>query len=213
MKGEERAHPKTPPEMRSRKINSIMPSPSEAHSAGKQTSTRRAQSIEIRRLTEKDATEFSRLRLEALEREPRAFGESPEHHRAMTHDEIAKRLGSGSDDRNFVLGAVAEGCLVGMAGFYQEQGPKSQHKGHIWGVYVNQDWRGKGIARRLLADLIQLARSTPEIEQLMLGVAAGQNPAKRVYQSLGFELYGHEPRAIKLAEGYVDEDLMVLRLR
>jgi len=47
----------------------------------------------------------------------------------------------------------------------------------------------------------------------MLAVAVGQNPAKKVYESLGFEVYGREPHAIKLDKTYVDEDLMVLRLR
>lgn len=156
--------------------------------------------------------EFSRLRLEALEREPRAFGESPEQHRAMPPEAIAQRLGSGSDDGNFVLGAFAEERLVGMVGFYQGQGLKARHKGHIWGVYVSQDWRGKGLARQLLDSIISLARSKPEIEQLMLAVAVGQDAAKKLYQSLGFEVYGREPHAIKLGKTYVDEDLMVLRL-
>jgi len=190
-----------------------MPSPKQARSAGRQGATRAAAKIEIRRLTEKDAREFYRLRLEALEREPQAFGESPEEHRAMTLDMIAKRLGSTSDDSNFVSGAFVADRLVGMAGFYQQHGAKSRHKGHVWGVYVTEEWRGKGVARKVLAELVQMARSIPQLEQLHLGVAAGQNAAKRVYESLGFEAYGCEPRAIKLANSYVDEDLMVLRLR
>jgi ribosomal protein S18 acetylase RimI-like enzyme len=177
------------------------------------SSIRPAPGVEIRRLTGEDASEFSRLRLEALEREPQAFGAAPEEHRAMTLDTIEKRLGSGSDDRNFVLGAIADDRLLGMAGFYQEEGAKSRHKGHIWGVYVTQEWRGKGIARLLLSDLIQRARGKPGVEQLHLAVAAGQNSAQRLYESLGFEIYGREPRAIKVYERYVDEDLMLLRLR
>jgi ribosomal protein S18 acetylase RimI-like enzyme len=169
--------------------------------------------IEIRRLTEDDAQDFYRLRLEALEREPQAFGASPEEHRAMTLDAIARRLGSASGDRNFVLGAIAEDRLVGMAGFFQEEGPKRRHKGHIWGVYVTEGWRGKGIARVLISELIERARAKPELEQLSLGVAVGQNPAKHLYESLGFEVYGREPHAVRVGENYVDEDLMVLRLR
>jgi ribosomal protein S18 acetylase RimI-like enzyme len=178
-----------------------------------QSSMRAAPEIEIRRLTGKDAADFSRLRLEALKREPQAFSASPEEHRAMTRDAIAKRLGSGSDDRNFVLGAVAENRLVGMAGFYREPQPKNRHKGHIWGVYVSQQWRGKGIGRMLLSELIQRARAEGEVEQLQLGVAVGQNPASQLYRSLGFEVYGREPHAIKIGDDYVDEDLMVLRLK
>jgi len=169
--------------------------------------------IEIRRLMEDDAQDFYRLRLEALEREPGAFSASPDEHRAMTLDMIAKRLGSASGDHNFVLGAIAEDRLVGMAGFFQEEGPKTRHKGHIWGVYVTEGWRGKGIARVLLSELIERARAKPELEQLYLAVAAGLDAAKHLYESLCFEVYGREPRAIKIGGSYVDEELMVLRLR
>jgi ribosomal protein S18 acetylase RimI-like enzyme len=169
--------------------------------------------IEIRRLTEEDATEFYRLRLEALEREPQAFSSSPEEHRAMTPAIIAQRLGSGSGDRNFVLGAFVEEQLVGMVGFYQEEGPKKRHKGHIWGVYVTQDWRRKGIARVLLSEVIARARARPEVEQVYLGVTVEQNSARRLYESLGFQVYGREVHAVKLGDSYLDEDLMALRLR
>jgi ribosomal protein S18 acetylase RimI-like enzyme len=190
-----------------------MPFPDEMRAGRMQSSGSAAPQIEIRRLTEDDAPDFYRLRLEALEREPQAFSASPEEHRAMTIDAIAKRLGSASGDRNFVLGAIVEDRLVGMAGFYQEGGPKTRHKGHIWGVYVTEGWRGKGIARVLLSELIERVRAKPEIEQLHLAVAAGQDAAKRLYESLGFEVYGREPHAIQVGGSYMDEDLMVLHLR
>jgi ribosomal protein S18 acetylase RimI-like enzyme len=196
------------PTCHSRRIKRIMPSPKQALSTHPRTSE-----MSIRALCAADAAEFSRLRFEALENEPEAFGASPQEHRALTSEGIAKRLGSGSEDRNFVLGAFAGDQLIGMTGFYQQEGLKSRHKGHVWGVYVTKMWRGKGIARRLLSDLIERVRGRPEVEQLLLAVAEGQKPAKRVYVSLGFQVYGREPRAIKLGETYVDEDLMVLQLR
>jgi len=190
-----------------------MRSDNEIRTATAQTAKRETAEIEIRRLTEEDAQDFYRLRLEALEREPQAFSASPEEHRAMTVDTIARRLGSASGDRNFVLGAIAEARMVGMAGFYQEEGPKTRHKGHIWGVYVSESWHRKGIARVLLSELIERVRAKPELEQLYLAVAVGQDSAKRLYESLSFEVYGREHHAIKIGNTYVDEDLMVLRLR
>jgi len=169
--------------------------------------------IEIRRLTEDDAQDFYLLRLEALEREPQAFSASPEEHRAMTVETIGRRLGAGSGGRDFVLGAIADNHLVAMAGFFQDEGAKNRHKGKIWGVYVNQNWRRKGIARVLMSELIERVRAKSELQQLLLSVANGQDAAKQLYESLGFQVYGREPRAIKIGSNYVDEDLMVLRLK
>jgi ribosomal protein S18 acetylase RimI-like enzyme len=169
-------------------------------------------SIEIRALTPADALIFRQLRLEALEREPQSFGESVEEHRAMTLERIASRLRSDTGRQNFVVGAFADGRLIGTAGFLREPEVKRRHKGRIWGVYVDHDWRGKGIGRQLLSELVERARALPGVEQISLTVNAEQTTARRLYASLGFEAIGHERGALKLGETYIDEDHMVLRL-
>lgn len=173
-----------------------------------------AEQIEIRRLTAVDAHVYEGLRLEALEREPLAFSESVEEHRAITIESIAQRLGANQENaESFVLGAFTEDLFVGMAGFARFTGPKKQHKALIWGVYVKPEWRRKGIARVLLSEIVNRAKAIPGVEQILLSVAAEQTAAKKLYESLGFETYGREPRTLKVEDRYVDEDLMILRFR
>jgi ribosomal protein S18 acetylase RimI-like enzyme len=45
-----------------------------------------------------------------------------------------------------------------------------------------------------------------------LQVAVTQAAARRLYESLGFSVYGREPRALKIGDLYIDEDLLVLRI-
>ncbi len=166
--------------------------------------------MEIRPLTDLDAQPYQQLRAEALELEPWAFTESTREHQAMTLETIQRRLGSEVSGDNFVMGAFKNGQIIAVAGFFRRQGEKICHRGAIWGVYVKREHRSKGIGRALLEELIRQLRSQPGLEQVSLGVSVGNTSAKTLYESLGFETYGHETHALKIGDAYVDEELMVL---
>jgi ribosomal protein S18 acetylase RimI-like enzyme len=167
--------------------------------------------MRIRFLTADDASEWWRLRLEALEGDPAAFSASAEEHRCLSLDGVRKRI-SDATNESFVIGAFDDERLAGMAGFYREKGLKSWHKGRIWGVYVTPTKRGTGIGREMLQMLMQRARQMEGIEQILLSVSLSQKAAVALYRSLGFESWGCEPRALKLEDQFIDEEYMILKL-
>jgi len=165
---------------------------------------------EIRLLTADDAGEWLRLRIEALQGDPEAFSASLEEYQSLSLEEVKRRL--WADGSAFVVGAFDGGRLEGMAGFYREKGPKSHHKGRVWGVYVTPARRGTGQGKRIMQVLLEGASAIPGVEQVLLSVAASQTAAIGLYRSLGFESFGREPRALKIGDRAIDEEYMILRM-
>jgi ribosomal protein S18 acetylase RimI-like enzyme len=123
---------------------------------------------------------------------------------------VKKRLWSDGDA--FVVGSFQDGRLIGMAGFYREQGPKSRHKGRIWGVYVTPEKRAAGIGRKMMQAILDRIKGIDGLDQVLLSVAATQIFAIHLYRSLGFETYGKEPRALRIGDRFIDEEYMLLRV-
>jgi RimJ/RimL family protein N-acetyltransferase len=167
--------------------------------------------MEIRALSSADAESFKAIRRDGLENSPRSFSESLAEHDALSPKEFAKRLASSTSGDSCIIGAFIDSELVGVAGFGRNPRTKLSHKGMIWGVYVRPAFRGAGIARAILLEVIRRAKTIDGLDQINLTVAEG-TPAKQLYLSLGFEVFGHEPNSLKVDGEYLDEDLMVLRL-
>jgi ribosomal protein S18 acetylase RimI-like enzyme len=156
---------------------------------------------EIRRLEPDEAEAYRAIRLEALERNPEAFGSSLDVEAAHPIEWFAERL-----QRNAVFGAWRDGDLLGIAGFYAQAGVKLCHKGVLWGVYVRPAGRGAGTARALVERVIEHARA--QVELIQLTVVSTNEKARRLYSDLGFTEYGLEKHGLKYNGAYVDEVLM-----
>lgn len=165
--------------------------------------------ISVRRLLADDAAELLRLRQAALRARPDAFLSDADDE-AASPEAYAARI-DGSDD-NLVVGAFAAGRLVGMGGFRREARRKQRHRSSIWGMFVEPAWQGQGAGARILDALIAHARAQPGLDQLQLGVVVGNDAARRLYLSRGFQPYAIDPAALRLDGRDLDDELMVLDL-
>lgn len=171
------------------------------------------ENLEIRALDAGDAADFNNLRLRALKEHPDAFLSTYENESTRPLETVANRLRRSAESSDeFILGAYRLDELIGMAGLFRDRGEKTRHKATIWGVYVPSEWQGRGVGRALLTEAIRLARMIPGLERLNISVVAGNDRARNLYASLGFESYGVEPRALLVDGKYLDEEHMTLHV-
>lgn len=161
--------------------------------------------LAIRQLSAADAAAFRDLRLLGLQESPEAFGSSFEAEKDRTVESFADSI-----ERGHIVGAFDDEALIAVAGFYVMAAQKMVHRGVIWGVYVHPEARGQGAARTVLDAVIEHARA--KVLQVHLTVVTSNGSALRLYQQLGFEIYGTEPRSLQLDGRFLDEHLMVRRL-
>jgi len=168
-------------------------------------------SVQVRELTATDMSAFRILRAEALRAHPEAFIPGPDEGRSRLLTTMTLRVRNHwMMNGSFLLGAFRENHLVGAVGVLRGVRAKQRHTALVWMLYTEPQVRGQGIARTLLLAAIDRCRRDPDLELLRLSVGNESQAARQLYTSLGFEVYGREPRALKLADRYVDILLMTL---
>lgn len=173
-----------------------------------------APSIEpiLRMLRPTEAAAFWALRLRSLREHPEAFASSVEEEENLPLDVIRARLEGQSPGTNLVLGVFVNDRLGGMVGIRRDTFLKEAHKARLWGMYVIPELQGRGLGKRLLEVALDAGRRMGGIEQVQLSVVVGNTRARSLFQSLGFESYGVEKRALRIGDRYFDEEFMSLAL-
>jgi ribosomal protein S18 acetylase RimI-like enzyme len=162
----------------------------------------------IRPLTTDDLPAYRAARLDALRLHPRAYGGAYEEEVNYTIDDFAARwpVAPGA-----MFGGFVGERLIGLTGLQVQPRIKQRHKGFIYIVYVDQGFRGLGLATALVEAAIALAREA-KLRFVWLDVAVGNDGARRVYERLGFRRFGIEPRGLLVDGAFVDEEMMLLDL-
>ncbi len=162
--------------------------------------------MKIRCLTSEDWQIWKSFRLAALKDSPQSFASSYEEEVNWSDLDFQEGL-----NNNAIFGAFMESKLIGSAGFYRLTLGKANHKGVIWGIYTHPDYRGRGVASALIGE-IKIHASHLGLIQLHLTSILVNVASLKLYQKLGFKIYGTEARSLRMNDVFFDEHLMVLDL-
>ena len=161
--------------------------------------------IDIRRLKPDDAEAYRLLRQHAVRTTPRTFLMTPEMEEAKPQESYVENL-----TKNYFAGAFHENVLVGMLGLFRKPQP-FEYIGSLGSLYVSPEFRGQKVAVRMMEHIESYARQIG-LRQLRLAVVVGNASACRLYDSLGYKVYGIEPDALCLNGEYLDEELRFKKL-
>jgi GNAT superfamily N-acetyltransferase len=159
----------------------------------------------ITRLTPADAETYRTLMLQGYALHPEAFTASVAERGPLPISWWHQRLQPDADARERVLGAWVGGELAGVAGLSFEARERSRHKATLFGMYVPQQHRQRGLGRQLVQAVLAEAAQRPDTLLVQLTVTAGNAAAQSLYAACGFVPFGTEPFAVKLGTGFVDK--------
>ena len=132
--------------------------------------------IIIKPLTSNDAGAFKALRLKAILDSPAALWPTYEEEAGLAPEAVVDRI--RHNKHQIVFGVFNNHALIGIAGLRREPLAQVAHKAMLWGVFVEAEWRGSGVARKLLETVVAHARET-KVLQIHLCVHTGRFPSRR----------------------------------
>jgi len=166
--------------------------------------------LRIRMLNESDTAGFLRLKQVGLTTDPLSFVADLDEDPADYAERVRDRLSRASiESGDVVVGAFAP-ALVGIVAVTRAGQSKRRHKADLHGMYVEPAFRGQGIGRALLQEVLRLASVMARLEEIHLAVATHNREAVALYERFGFEHVWTEDRALKVAANYVDAHHMRL---
>jgi len=160
----------------------------------------------ITTLSINDWEPYKELRLHALKDAPLAFSSSFED---ALNKVDGHWMGHLKDDKMSIsLFAKSGGKLVGMGAAIFDKKRKTRHIAELVGFYVNPDYRGQGIASKLIEEIIKRIQERPEIKKIKLSVITTQKAGVKLYEKYDFKIAGELKKEFALDGKHYDMYIM-----
>lgn len=153
--------------------------------------------IKIIKLPPSRWKEYKDLRLEMLVKDPQAFGQRYDKSINDPDSKWQDRLkASLKQDRIIILFAEAGGKVVGTIGAFFNSDENTKNSAQIFSVYVKENFRGMGIAKKLQEKLLSELRSIKDLKKVRVMVNMIQSSAVNLYEQGNFRLIKTEKKLL-----------------
>lgn len=166
----------------------------------------------IRKLLQSDWEAYKVLRIRSLQSDPDVFFSSYDEVSTWPDGNFKSEIYSQPESCFGYYGVFVDDELVGYISLSGQYFAKQRHVADVFNLYIDPQFRGKGMARGLVSAIVERARDSGKVEKLFLSVMSQNTPAIVLYTSLGFSTYGVKRHALKSGDRYFDETLMELNV-
>ena len=107
---------------------------------------------------------------------------------------------------------VVDGRVVGNCEISFFRGMKTRHRASIGIALISEFWN-QGIGTKMFEEMIRLAENREGVIQIELEFVEGNARARHLYEKMGFRITGVKPDALRLKDGtLLNEYLMVRKM-
>lgn len=115
-----------------------------------------------------------------------------------------------ASDNEAMLVCLVDGKVAGNCQIRWTKGIKTRHRATVAIALLKEYWN-QGIGTRMFQELIRIAEENPNILQMELEFVEGNVRARALYEKMGFRITGVRPNAIRLKDGTLLNEYMMIR--
>ena len=127
---------------------------------------------------------------------------------AESEKELVDRINAADND--VMLVCVVDGKVAGNCGIHWTKGIKTRHRASVAIALLKEFWN-QGIGTKMFEEMIRLAEEREEVTQMELEFVENNSRARHLYEKMGFRIAGVHPNAIRLKDGTLLNNYLMIR--
>jgi len=159
---------------------------------------------EFRELDKDDAESLIALRLSVMKTNPYSFTISENEEKRTTKENIQRAIDSYASSSEKIMIGAFNGSLIGAIGIERSYHEYERHKAMLWGPYVQEPNRGKGIGNSLVKKALDFAFTIGDVNMVTVETASKSSEAIHLFKKNGFTESGRQNNALLINGDYLD---------